>query len=238
MKKFLQNLEFKSIEIINKMSYTYFMFSLSPSKSVTSMSTSFDSLQPSCASPTSPPSPVALARWNVRVLDSGEIDPTPPQDVWENLKNKGVVSKVYCYTHLITGRRYFGSVVETDKNNLRHRFSHYKFKMNATHAKRTYIENAVRRSPTKFKVTVVDYVKKGTAKQVHQKEGEYIQTYGTLKRKRGYNQVMPPEEEGEKAWRGTHKKQVCNMPARTRSTRNASTLARKNISRQLFSETV
>jgi hypothetical protein len=198
-------------------------------------------------SPTKIQSPSKLAEWKVRVLKNGKIDPTPPAKVWEKMENKGITADVvYRVIHKDTKRRYIGSVKDTEAgNDVKKRMQTYKFRVNDSfQGKRTYIENAIRRSPSKFVFGIIQHKPGITEVELHEREASPVKHYQTLNKKYGYNQKNPLEEpersldskaKRKKNLDGSVKKIRVDVTPREKSTRSCSKEATQKIARQLFS---
>jgi hypothetical protein len=175
-------------------------------------------------------SPSPLAKWKVRVL-SGKIHPSPPPRVREKLEESGAVHNVvYRIMHTITRRRYYGST-----QNVKKRFSVYKSHLNASGKNSMHIENAIKRSPDKFTVAIVQRLPEATLPELHQCEEEWVQEYGTLKRENGYNHALPTANDGSPAFKRPKIASNENPLPRTAPSRSAS-IKSKSLTRQLFKE--
>jgi hypothetical protein len=142
--------------------------------------------QPPPIPPTRAQSPPPLAQWEVRVTESGEIDPSPPPEAYEQLVKLGATKNVvYRYLHTETHRRYYGST----KNPLKQRFSVYKTHLNGKQSLK--IEKTIKSSPLKFAIGVVEHKPNATLAELRQCETEWVQKYRTLEEEYGYNQVTP-----------------------------------------------
>ncbi len=143
-----------------------------------------------------PPSPQGLAKWKVRQSPGKSIDLTPPEHVFQALKQGGVVGDlIYQWKHETTGRRYFGSVKETKKGNtVFRRLSSYSSKLKTRPSRRTDIEAAIFRSPSKFSFKIVEHKPGITEKELLAIEEAWQDRYGTRSPTRGYNRSRPTQE--------------------------------------------
>ncbi|MCH9627490.1 MAG: hypothetical protein S4CHLAM2_11310 [Chlamydiales bacterium] len=141
-------------------------------------------------------SPIGLAEWKVRQSPNGTIDPTPPEEVKAQLRNRKIVGDIiYRIKHEGTSKRSCGSVKYTDRGNtLGKRFCHYKYKMNKPDARHTYSENAVRRSPNQFTVKILDHHPGISERQLLEIEEAWQNRFHTRNRRCGYNQSRPTQE--------------------------------------------
>jgi hypothetical protein len=188
-------------------------------------------------SPTKLISPAKLCQWKVRVLDNDEIDPTPSPKTWEKIKSLGLKGDViYRFKHDKTGRRYFGSVKATEKGNtVKKRLGTYKSRINSEGKNRLmHIEYAIRRSPSKFDISIVQKAKEGISEAaLHQHEENWMDKFDTLNKKHGYNHSRPTEERMRCS---KSKDKSPTIPTRTLPSRQSAINASASIRRQLFTD--
>ncbi len=110
-----------------------------------------------------------------------------------NTKRKGDL--IYRIKNVSDGRRYIGSVKQTDTNTCGKRLSKYHSEVNSTERKpRQHIVHALRRSPRKFTLKVLDHQPGISEPDLLKIEEQWQDKFRTRERKHGYNHSRPTLE--------------------------------------------
>ncbi len=145
---------------------------------------------------TSCQSPLPIAKWDVVSTPRGSIKVNPPARIKKELIERGIRGNViYRWKHKVTGRRYYGSALETESGNtVFKRFSHYEQKLKEG-KKRTHIENAIHRSPSKFTGAIVEHLPDSDENDLLVAEEKWQDRFDTRTRLNGYNHSRPTQEQ-------------------------------------------
>ncbi|MCH9627491.1 MAG: hypothetical protein S4CHLAM2_11320 [Chlamydiales bacterium] len=143
-----------------------------------------------------PTSPKGLAHWRVQQSPGKTIHLKPPEKVAQVIKQKDIMGDlVYQWKHIETGQRYFGSVKSTKKGNtVTRRLTTYQSKLKGPPSRRTDIEKALARSPTKFSFKIVEHKPGISEEELLAVEEAWQDRYGTRSPSRGYNRSRPTRE--------------------------------------------
>lgn len=183
--------------------------------------------------PTKIQSPSPYKSWKVRRSPRGRINPYPPTPIKASLVKAGIQGDViYRWRHKDTGRRYVGSSLKTEAGNtFFKRLGNYTHHLNDPDKKRRqHIIHALRRSPDKFTLKILDHRPNISEKDLLQLEEDYQDLYDTRNRSHGYNHTRPTTElhrSKEAAKRRLFVEE--DLPSRPPSERKAAKIAKEKI---------
>lgn len=188
------------------------------------------------SSPTKLQSPSGLKTWKVTQSPGGTINPYPPKKIRMELIEKGISGNViYRWKHEVSGRRYIGSSLKTEikgknGNTIFKRLGKYKFDLNnPKKMRRPHIINAIRRSPTKFSIKIMDCQPQIEERALLALEEDYQDQYSTRERKNGYNHSRPTLERSRAKKTLFQEDEDLVSPTRSPSERKAALVAKEKL---------